>query len=75
MGTGYHVHASSVGYRVSAVLVAAALAVGALAGCGGGGAKRATTIKMCTALPVSGADTSAGKPAENGVAHLRPCAA
>jgi branched-chain amino acid transport system substrate-binding protein len=57
------------GYRVSAALTAAALAVFVLAGCGGsGGAKGNTTIKICSELPVSGADTSAGKPAENGVA-------
>jgi len=56
------------GYRVSAALVASAMAVWVLAGCGGsgGGAKGNTTIKICTELPVSGADTSAGKPAENG---------
>jgi branched-chain amino acid transport system substrate-binding protein len=57
------------GYRVSAVLIASALGAVVLAGCGGsGGAKGNTTIKICTELPVSGADTSAGKPAENGAA-------
>lgn len=35
-------------------------------GSSGGGAKGSTTIKICTELPVSGADTSSGKPAENG---------
>jgi branched-chain amino acid transport system substrate-binding protein len=55
-------------YRASAALTAAAIAGIVLVGCGGGsgGAKGNTTIKMCTELPVSGADTSAGKPAENG---------
>ena len=55
-------------YRVSAALTAAAIAGFVLVGCGGasGGAKGNTTIKICTELPVSGADTSAGKPAENG---------
>jgi len=57
------------GYRVSAALTAAALAVFVLAGCGGsGGAKGNTTIKICSELPTSGADTSNGKPTENGVA-------
>jgi branched-chain amino acid transport system substrate-binding protein len=40
-----------------------------LAGCGTGsstGVAGNTTIKICTELPVSGADTSSGKPAENG---------
>jgi len=40
-----------------------------LAGCGGAatnGVKGNATIKICTELPVSGADTSSGKPAENG---------
>lgn len=57
-------------YRVSATLTAAAIAGFVLVGCGGsgGGAKGNTTIKICTELPVSGADTSAGKPAENGAA-------
>jgi branched-chain amino acid transport system substrate-binding protein len=51
----------------------AALAVGVvawLAGCGTGsssaGVKGNTTIKICTELPISGADESSGKPAENG---------
>jgi branched-chain amino acid transport system substrate-binding protein len=56
-------------YRVSAALIASALGAVVLVGCGGsGGAKGNTTIKICSELPVSGADTSAGKPAENGVA-------
>jgi branched-chain amino acid transport system substrate-binding protein len=39
-----------------------------LSACGGssGGAAANKTIKVCTELPVSGSDTSAGKPAENG---------
>jgi branched-chain amino acid transport system substrate-binding protein len=54
-------------YRVSAVLIASSMAVWVLAGCGSSaGNKGNTTIKICTELPVSGADTSAGKPAENG---------
>src|SRR5262249_52576688 len=50
-------------------LVALALTLSA---CGasssiGGGAKGSTTIKICSDLPVSGGDASAGKPAQNGV--------
>ncbi|HEV2237486.1 MAG TPA: branched-chain amino acid ABC transporter substrate-binding protein [Ktedonobacterales bacterium] len=46
--------------------------VALLAGCGTGstsaGVVGNTTIKICSELPVSGADTSSGKPTENGVA-------
>jgi len=58
-------------HRTGTALVGVALAVGALAACGpgggGGGVKGNTTIKICTDFPVSGAEASAGKPAENGV--------
>src|SRR5947209_18920532 len=49
----------------------AACGSGTTSGNGGGntGATGSTTIKIATALPVSGKDESSGKPAENG-AHL-----
>jgi branched-chain amino acid transport system substrate-binding protein len=55
-------------YPLSAALIASALGAVILVGCGGsgGGTKGSTTIKICTELPASGADTSSGKPAENG---------
>lgn len=53
-------------HLIGAGLLAAATAAMVLAGCGGSGVKGNTNIEICTELPVSGADTSAGKPAENG---------
>ena len=56
--------------RLVTITAMAAGVVAWLAGCGTGstssGVVGNSTIKICTELPVSGADTSAGKPAENG---------
>jgi branched-chain amino acid transport system substrate-binding protein len=64
--------------RTFALTLGFALLMGMLAACGsgtnanstgGGGGSQTITIKIATDLPVSGADESSGKPAENG-AHL-----
>jgi branched-chain amino acid transport system substrate-binding protein len=61
--------------RLFALILGLSLLMGVLAACGTGTTTTSTTpttnitIKIATELPVSGADASSGKPAENG-AHL-----